>query len=75
MTMEIYHPPIRAALYFGKLKRKYFFSTLMKHINFQNTRKYYVHSNEQLLRQKMYQRTVAFAAANAASQLNNNPVF
>jgi len=31
-----------------------FFATLMKHININDTRQYYIHSNEQLLRQKIF---------------------
>src|SRR5690625_6925184 len=32
-----------------------FFKTLMKHLKLKDNRQFYVHSNEQLLRQKMYQ--------------------
>src|SRR5699024_4553860 len=52
-----------------------FFSTLMKHLKINDTRKYYVHSNEQLLRQKLYQMIADYAADDAADQLTNDPVF
>src|SRR5699024_7165189 len=50
-------------------------STLMKHLKINDTRKYYVHSNEQLLRQKLYQMIADYAADDAADQLTNDPVF
>src|SRR5699024_11604181 len=43
-----------------------FFSTLMKHLKINDTRKYYVHSNEQLLRQKLYQMIVDYTSVDAA---------
>src|SRR5699024_10079283 len=52
-----------------------FFSTLMKHIKINDTRKYYVYSNEQLLRQKLYQMIADYTADDAADQLTNDPVF
>src|SRR5699024_2306145 len=52
-----------------------FFATLMKHLNINDTRQYYVHSNEQLLRQKIFQMIAAYAADDAADQLTNDPVF
>src|SRR5699024_7759981 len=52
-----------------------FFSTLMKHLKINDTRKYYVHSNEKLLRQKLYQMIADYAADDAADQLTNDPVF
>jgi len=47
----------------------------MKHLNINDSRQYYVFSNEQLLRQKIFQMIAAYAADNAADQLTNNPVF
>src|SRR5699024_10618248 len=52
-----------------------FFSTLMKHLKINDTRKYYVHSNEQLLRQKLYQMIADDTADDAADQLTNDSVF
>lgn len=52
-----------------------FFSTLMKHLKINDTRKYYVYSNEQLLRQKLYQMIADYTADDAADQLTNDPVF
>src|SRR5699024_5426081 len=52
-----------------------FFSTLMKHLKINDTRKYYVYSNEQLLRQKLYQLIADYTADDAADQLTNDPVF
>ncbi|HLR69588.1 MAG TPA: transposase [Virgibacillus sp.] len=43
-----------------------FFATLMKHLNINHTRQYYVHSNEQLLRQKFFQMIAPYAAGAAA---------
>src|SRR5699024_688787 len=51
------------------------FSTLMKHLDFKYTRKYYVHSHDQLHRQKMFQMTADYTADEAADQLTNDPVF
>ncbi|WP_269410923.1 IS1380 family transposase [Lentibacillus daqui] len=52
-----------------------FFSTLTKHLKLKDDRRYYVHSNEQLLRQKMYQIIAGYAEDDAADQLTNDPVF
>ena len=52
-----------------------FFSTLMRHLKINDTRKYYVHSNEQLLRRKLYQMIADYTADDAADPLTNDPVF
>lgn len=52
-----------------------FFKTLMKHLKLKDNRQYYVHSNEQLLRQKMYQMIAGYSEDDAADHLTNDPVF
>src|SRR5699024_2229724 len=52
-----------------------FFSTLMEHLKINDTRKYYVYSNEQLLRQKLYQMIADYTSDDAADQLTIYPVF
>lgn len=51
-----------------------FFSTLNKHLELKDDRQYYVHSNEQLLRQEVYQMIAGYAEDDAADQLTNDPV-
>jgi len=52
-----------------------FFKTLMKHLHLKDNRQYYVHSNEQLLRQKIYQILAGYSEDDAADELTNDPVF
>ncbi len=52
-----------------------FFNTLAKHLELKDNRRYFVYSNEQLLRQKLYQIIVGYAEDDAADQLTNDPVF
>src|SRR5699024_3529643 len=52
-----------------------FISTLMKHLKINDTRTYYVYSNEQQLRQKLYQMIADYTTDDAAEQLTNDPVF
>ncbi|WP_373893951.1 IS1380 family transposase [Virgibacillus sp. CBA3643] len=52
-----------------------FFHTLGQHIELKDDRRYYVHSNEQLLRQKIYQIIAGYSEDAAADQLTNDPVF
>lgn len=52
-----------------------FFSTLTKHLELKDDRQYYVYSNEQLLRQKIYQIIAGYAEDDAADQLTNDPIF
>ncbi len=52
-----------------------FTSTLMKHLTLNDSRKYYLHLNEQLLCQKVYQLIAGYANDDAADQLTNDPVF
>src|SRR5690625_3854565 len=51
-----------------------FFNTLMKHLKLKDNRQYDVHSNEQLLRQKMYQMIAGYSEDDAADHLTNEPV-
>jgi Transposase DDE domain group 1 len=52
-----------------------FFSTLTKHLKLKDDRRYFVYSNEQLLRQKIYQIIAGYPEDDAADQLTNDPVF
>src|SRR5690625_2002151 len=52
-----------------------FFRTLDKHLVLKDERLYAMHSNEQLLRQKIYQMIAGYAEDDAADQLTNDPVF
>lgn len=52
-----------------------FFNTLDKHLELKDNRHYFVYSNEQLLRQKIYQIIAGYAKDDAADQLTNDPVF
>src|SRR5690625_1303902 len=52
-----------------------FSKTLMKYLHLNDNRQYHIHSNEQLLRQKMYQMIAGYAEDDAADHLTNDPVF
>ena len=52
-----------------------FSETLAKHLNLKDERRYYVHSNENLLRQKIYQIIAGYTDDDAADQLTKDPVF
>ncbi|TCP16385.1 DDE family transposase [Scopulibacillus darangshiensis] len=52
-----------------------FSQTLTQHLILNDERRYYVHSNEQLLRQKIYQIIAGYSEDDAADQLTDDPVF
>lgn len=52
-----------------------FSKTLAQHLNLNDNRLYYVHSNMNLLRQKLYQIIAGYAEDDAADQLTVDPVF
>ncbi|WP_258921412.1 IS1380-like element ISBco1 family transposase [Heyndrickxia coagulans] len=52
-----------------------FSKTLVKYLRLNDSRKYYLHSNENLLRQKFYQLIAGYAEDDAADQLTHDPVF
>lgn len=52
-----------------------FSKTLIKYLKVNDSREYYVHSNENLLRQKIYQMIAGYSEDDAADQLTNDPVF
>ena len=52
-----------------------FSDTLVQHLHLNDERKYHVHSNENLLRQKLYQLIAGYAEDDAADHLTNDPVF
>src|SRR5690625_4927678 len=52
-----------------------FSETLAKHLNLKDDRLYYVHSNENLLRQKIYQIIAGYSEDDAADHLTKDPVF
>ncbi|WP_238458145.1 transposase, partial [Alkalihalobacterium alkalinitrilicum] len=52
-----------------------FSSTLAQFLNLKDNRRYYVHSNENLLRQKIYQIIAGYTEDDAADQLTKDPVF
>ncbi|KYD04502.1 hypothetical protein B4102_3269 [Heyndrickxia sporothermodurans] len=52
-----------------------FSETLAKHLNLKDDRLYYFHSNENLLRQKIYQIIAGYSEDDAADQLTKDPVF
>lgn len=52
-----------------------FSHTLSDHLQLNDERLYYIHSNEDLLRQKIYQILAGYAEDDAADQLTNDPVF
>jgi hypothetical protein len=52
-----------------------FSHTLAQHLKLKDNRRYYVHSNENLLRQKIYQIIAGYSEDDAADQLTKDPVF
>ncbi|WEG11150.1 IS1380 family transposase [Pullulanibacillus sp. KACC 23026] len=52
-----------------------FSKTLVNHLNLKDERRYHVHSNENLLRQKIYQIIAGYDKDDAADYLTNDPVF
>lgn len=63
-------------LVFREFDEKIGFSkTITEHLHLKDDRNYYTHSNENLLRQKLYQMTAGYAEDDAADQLTNDPVF
>src|SRR5699024_9135309 len=52
-----------------------FSKTIAEHLKVQDTRKYHVHSNENLLRQKIYQLIAGYAQDDTADELKNDPIF
>lgn len=52
-----------------------FTQTLANHLQLNDTRSYFIHSNEKLLSQKIYQIIAGYAEDDAADQLTNDPVF
>jgi len=52
-----------------------FSKTLSQYLNLKDERRYYVHSNENLLRQKIYQIIAGYTDDDAADQLTRDPVF
>lgn len=52
-----------------------FSKTLEKHLKLRDSRAYYFHSNENLLRQKIYQIIAGYSEDDAADQLTKDPVF
>ncbi|GAE93097.1 transposase [Gracilibacillus boraciitolerans JCM 21714] len=54
-------------------QQKGFSKTLAQHLHLKDERLYYTHSNENLLRQKIYQFITENAQGDAANQLMNDP--
>ncbi|MBW8349663.1 IS1380 family transposase [Bacillus sp. IITD106] len=52
-----------------------FSQTLINHLKLNDSRAYFLHSNENLLRQKLYQIIAGYSEDDAADQLTNDPVF
>jgi hypothetical protein len=52
-----------------------FSKTLAKHLSLKDKRAYFIHSNENLLRQKIYQIIAGYSEDDAADQLTKDPVF
>ena len=52
-----------------------FSTTLAQHLHLNDERKHYFHSNENLLRQKIYQIIAGYAEDDSADQLMYDPVF
>ena len=52
-----------------------FSKTLAKHLHFKDERLFFIHSNINLLRQKIYQTIAGYAQDDAADQLIDDPVF
>ncbi|PXW87165.1 DDE family transposase [Streptohalobacillus salinus] len=57
------------------MKKICFSETLAKNLNLKDDRRYYFHSNENLLRQKIYQIIAGYSEDDAADQLTKDPVF
>ncbi|GAA0616044.1 IS1380-like element ISEcp1 family transposase [Virgibacillus siamensis] len=51
-----------------------FSQTLARHLKLKDERRYHIHSNKDLLRQKIYQIIAGYAEDDAADQLTNDPV-
>lgn len=63
-------------LVFREFDEKLGFSqTIAEHLYLQDERSYCIHSNEQLLRQKIYQLIAGYHEDDAADQLTHDPVF
>lgn len=63
-------------LLFREFDEKIGFSkTAIKHLILNDPRAYYIHSNENLLRQKIYQIIAGYSEDDAADQLTKDPVF
>jgi hypothetical protein len=52
-----------------------FSETLAKHLMLSDSRKYFLYSNENLLRQKIYQMIAGYSEDDAADHLTNDPIF
>lgn len=52
-----------------------FSKTLAHHLNLKDNRLYHVHSNENLIRQRIYQIIAGYFEDDAADQLTKDPVF
>ena len=52
-----------------------FTKTIAKHLILQDERSYFVHTNENLLRQKVYQLLAGYDEDDAADQLTHDPIF
>lgn len=52
-----------------------FSETLTNHLNLKDERRYYLHSNENLLRQKLYQIIAGYSEDDASDDLTKDPVF
>ncbi len=52
-----------------------FSQTLAEHLKLNDSRSYFLYSNENLLRQKIYQTIAGYSEDDAADQLTNDPVF
>lgn len=63
-------------LIFREFDEKLGFSqTIAEHLQLRDERSYWIHSNEQLLRQKIYQLIAGYHEDDAADQLTRDPVF
>lgn len=63
-------------LLFREFDEKLAFSeTLIKHLTLNDSRLYFLHSNENLIRQKIYQIVAGYPEDDAADHLTNDPVF
>jgi hypothetical protein len=61
---------------FREFDEKIGFSKILKdHLKLKDSRSYYFHSNENLLRQKIYQMIGGYSEDDAADQLTKDPVF